>query len=197
MPNDWGTRLLCALSAAGVHTAMARTEHFSRLPPGPTCAACCTILQPGETISAPCGDDWCLPCLTTHITISFKDEEQYPARCCGLRLLASKKILNFLPKDLQRETNARKLELETKDRTYCHRPTCSAFIAPHSIHHGEAICQKCRARTCAKCKNVAHWGPCTYSEEAELLALAKEERWRRCPVCRRLVEKDEGCDDMR
>ncbi|TKA80377.1 hypothetical protein B0A55_01903 [Friedmanniomyces simplex] len=159
------------------------------------CAACYEPTALTSMLQAPCFDYLCTGCLDTIFKLAMTDETFYPPQCCRCPL-PIKAALRHLPPATVREYKAKRLELTTVNKTYCHKSACSAFIAPHSIHNGEAFCQECRAKTCSKCKCAAHFGPCTFAEDAELLGIARVEKWQRCPGCRRLVERSEGCPDM-
>lgn len=47
------------------------------------------------------------------------------------------------------------------------------------------------------CKGAAHQGDCPEDEASnQLLALAEQEGWKRCPGCHRMVELTHGCYHM-
>ncbi|KAK4085272.1 uncharacterized protein Triagg1_262 [Trichoderma aggressivum f. europaeum] len=68
---------------------------------------------------------------------AMSDESLFPPRCCGQSIpLGSNEI--FLPAELVREYRAKELEYSTPNRTYCYRPSCSAFIPQQSIQGDKA-----------------------------------------------------------
>lgn len=158
------------------------------------CDACASQLSAEELASTSCGHHYCSSCLETIFTTAIKDEAAYPPRCCAY-VISLQIAQQHLPRPLVREFKSRQLELSVKDRTYCHRPACSTFIKPHSIHNGQAICQSCNARTCANCKAEWHFGPCA-TVDPEIMKMADLEDWKRCPECRNMIELVEGCNDM-
>ena len=90
------------------------------------------------------------------------------------------------------------VEFGTKDRVYCHRPACSAFLGSATPAAARLTCIECRAQTCSHCKAAAH-SPlirCTSSEDEGVIALAGQEGWKRCPGCGHLVELTLGCYHM-
>ena len=160
------------------------------------CIACEENVADVDCVKLRCGHSFCARCLDSVFTLSMKDETVFPPRCCDstITLRVARK---HLPRNLIKEYEARCLELSTKDRIYCHEATCSAFIAPHSIHNNEAICQKCNARTCKKCRSKWHFGPCSSEEEDTTLTnLAISMSWKRCPDCKTMVEKVDGCSQI-
>jgi hypothetical protein len=159
------------------------------------CVACRSAFEGPELVKFRCHHKWCSDCLENKFKLALRDEQSYPPRCC-YHIIALTDVVKHLSKPLVREFKSRQLELKTKNKTYCHKSDCSAFIAPHSIHNGEAICQKCSARTCSKCRGKWHFGPCSAGEYAEFDEFAGSHKWKRCPRCRRMVEKEEGCNHM-
>jgi hypothetical protein len=105
---------------------------------------------------------------------------------------------HVLPTDLIGQFHARKMELETLNRTYCSRPNCSTFIPVQAIKGDIGTCVKCRAVTCALCKKPAHENTDCPDDPAtqELLRLAKAEGWQKCSSCARFVELDVGCNHI-
>ncbi|KAK5703595.1 hypothetical protein LTR17_021964 [Elasticomyces elasticus] len=160
-----------------------------------SCDICCEPSKLKDLLGAPCGCSLCSNCLYTIFRLATRDETLYPPSCCH-RPLPIHKSFRHLPKATVHEFKLRWPELATKDKKYCHKSTCSAFIAPQHIHNFEGYCQKCRSKTCVKCSSAAHFGPCTFEGDADLLETAKEERWQKCPGCQHLVERSEGCPDM-
>ena len=160
-----------------------------------SCTACLSPLAIKDLIETPCRHRYCPDCLHTLFKRAMKDETLFPPACCGDKIpigMASK----HLPKRFIRHYKAKSLELKIRNKTYCHKPACSAFIAPHSIHNGHAHCQRCGSVTCGVCKSAWHYGRCTHADDLELFELAKTAAWKRCPECRRIVERNEGCDHM-
>ncbi|CAF3335890.1 unnamed protein product [Rotaria socialis] len=145
----------------------------------------------------PCKHIYCIDCLQELFTKSMQDETLMPPRCCqqiipvNLARLTLNEIENF---------NAKQLEYSTKDRLYCSRPTCSAFIPPAHITNSIGTCPKpgCGITTCSICKAASHGTlDCPKDEETSgVLAIADQAGWSRCYQCRALVELTQGCFHM-
>ena len=159
------------------------------------CIACSTKHPRGEVVELSCADDYCHSCLEKLFETAMKDETMYPPSCCGQRI-PLKLVQKRLPKPTIYRFKMKQPEFDTKNKTYCHKPKCSAFIAPHSIHNDQAICQRCRAVTCNKCKDEWHFGPCMEGSDASFFEYIRSTTWKRCPECKRIVEKANGCNNI-
>ncbi|KAI4272046.1 MAG: hypothetical protein LQ337_005577 [Flavoplaca oasis] len=160
------------------------------------CVSCSEYKRAFETFRTPCGHFYCQECLSQLFEKSTKDETLFPPRCCrqGIPLTAARLYLNT---DLVQEFQKKTLEFRTGDRTYCSRPTCSAFITSSNITSERATCAACFTETCTICKGNCHEGDCPRDTATqEVLATAAREGWQRCYNCRRLVELDIGCNHM-
>ncbi len=144
----------------------------------------------------PCSHDYCRECVEGLFTASLSDESLFPPRCCN-QPIPLESCRASLPSKLAGEFLAKKVELETPNRTYCHLPTCSAFIPQQFISGEVATCIRCRKTTCVTCKRSSHEGDCPHDPAIqELLQVATENGWQRCYSCHRLVELDHGCNHM-
>ncbi|KAL2258808.1 hypothetical protein VTK26DRAFT_7732 [Humicola hyalothermophila] len=166
---------------------------------GPTmveCASCGDKCPRFDVFRCPCSHDYCRECLESLFRLSMSDESLFPPRCCS-KAIPFDSCRAWLSSDLAREFPAKKVEMETPNRTYCHRPACSAFIPPQHIAGEVATCTRCGETTCAVCKCASHAGDCPHDPAAQaLLRMAEENGWQRCYSCRRLVELNHGCYHM-
>jgi hypothetical protein len=169
----------------------AETDSESQL----SCVACTGNFPQGQLAEVRCSDHYCSPCLEQVFQTALKDEIMFPPSCCGMAI-SLKSAQPYISKQTLRTYRTKSVELRVKNRTYCWRANCSTFIAPHSIHNGEAICQKCRARTCSRCKNRGHFGPCEEGEDAAFFELVRARKLKKCPSCKRMVEKNGGCNHV-
>ena len=157
--------------------------------------ACTSQCLRRELVETPCGDTYCPECLEKIFSAAMKDETMYPPSCCRITI-SLRTAKKHTSKGLVRQFKMKQLELRTRNKTYCYRPTCSTFIAPHSIHNGQAICQLCHAVTCSKCRSAWHFGPCSEGDDSTFAELVRSTNWKRCPECRRMIEKMNGCNHM-
>lgn len=160
------------------------------------CTACDLSKPLFDVCQAPCGHFYCQGCIQTLFKLSTTDETLFPPRCCREPIpLQSVKI--YLDSTVVRLFEEKRIEFETKDRTYCSQATCSSFIAAVNVSDERATCKHCGTQTCTICKNNAHDGDCPQDiATQQALEAAREHGWQRCYSCRRLVELDVGCNHM-
>ncbi|EFZ02206.2 ibr finger domain containing protein [Metarhizium robertsii ARSEF 23] len=141
----------------------------------------------------------CVACMTDvpyFETSALNDESLFPPRCCSQPIpLGLNQI--FLPARLAGQYQAKELEYSTKNRTYCHRATCSTFIPTPFIRGEIATCVKCQSKTCTICKGSSHDGDCPEDVATmDLLNVAAQKGWQRCYSCRRMVDLEVGCNHI-
>ncbi|ROV93696.1 hypothetical protein VPNG_08837 [Cytospora leucostoma] len=103
------------------------------------CVTCLEYVASCDVAKAPCNHNYCRQCLQELFKLSLTDESLFPPRCCGQPITAEANRM-FLSPQVVGEYQAKKLERDTPNRTYCHQPQCSAFIPPHFIRDEVARC---------------------------------------------------------
>lgn len=165
-----------------------KTTRFGqvRYPHG-KCTACNEILKTYELLPLECGHEYCRECLQEGHTLSFKAQATFPFKCCS-KSTKIEEIRLFLTSDIANQYKEKTVEYGTPNRTYCSKPTCSAFI-PQELVIGNSFgklghCQKCSTVTCGLCHQQWHSGACTIDPAINKFLKGV----RRCPNCCRLVE---------
>ncbi|KAK3328727.1 hypothetical protein B0H66DRAFT_519 [Apodospora peruviana] len=146
---------------------------------------------------AGCAHEYCRDCLQSVFEVSLTDDSYFPPRCCR-QPMTIESCRPYLPSGLVERFRAKKMELDTPNRTYCSKPACSAWVPLQSIVADLATCQKCNSKTCVFCKGPFH-GTATCPQDASaqaLLDLAAQEGWQRCYNCKRVVELRTGCNHI-
>ncbi|GKT47380.1 ATP-dependent RNA helicase DEAH12, chloroplastic [Colletotrichum spaethianum] len=160
------------------------------------CVICLDLHDPRELYeSHGCQHMYCSNCLRDLFERSINDEALFPPRCCGHNIPIDDMSDNTFFDQFEKTFRAKLVEYSTVDRTYCHILTCAAFIPPATIHGDIGICPECQARVCALCKGLEHQDHACTKDPAtqEVLQLATENNWKRCPSCQAVVELGVGC----
>ncbi|KAG6138125.1 hypothetical protein E4U28_004300 [Claviceps purpurea] len=161
-----------------------------------SCVACTSEVASTDSIRCPCSHDYCGDCTTSLFSAAINDESLFPPRCCQ-EPIPLDLIKPFLSATLLGAYEAKKLEHETPDKTYCHVRTCSAFVPPAFVKDDVATCVKCQSKTCTMCKGEMHTNDCPADTlTADFLQVATEKGWQRCYSCRRMVGLDTGCNHI-
>jgi hypothetical protein len=121
-----------------------------------------------DVARVPCGHEYCRACIVELFAMALKDETLFPPRCDGQEIPLARVRL-FIPSDLANSFEASYTELSTKDRTYCHEKSCSAFIPDTHIQGEHGVCPKCSKTTCVICKSRSHTGDCPADDALQQL----------------------------
>jgi hypothetical protein len=174
------------------------------------CKICFTNLNPEQFIYLNCGCLYCVECLNAHFRSGLANRASYPPRCCGSQAIDITVAQGFLDDNNIIRYHSVQEEFSAALPLYCARKDCgTTFIgdaAPINLQGNETMvfCPECALETCAKCRelrgaHVDNEGVLACPDSlalANVKEMAEEENWRRCPGCRHLVEKIDGCDHM-
>ena len=164
------------------------------------CIACIQHPLASDAYEIPCEPNphvYCHGCLENVFRNATIDQSSFPPHCCGP--ISIDTVRNFLPQDLIEafEDKAVEYTIPDRDRRYCFRPECAAFIRPEHINTNVATCQRCNARTCTICRNESHPRECPQDPEMQAaIDLVEANNWRRCPDCGVGIERQYGCNHM-
>ncbi|GAA6060923.1 hypothetical protein JCM10212_003957 [Sporobolomyces blumeae] len=154
----------------------------------------------------------CLGCATTYIQKKLEDKARivFPIRCpeCTYEL-TDDDALKILGRENCENWHFRKL-LDSSPIVFCPNPRCSERVLRPSeaeSKDSQAICPACHVCVCYSCEVTWHVGYTCEEfqalplsdrnpEDAAMLALAKEQKWSRCPECRVVIERTHGCDHI-
>ena len=160
------------------------------------CVACSSNKPAYQTLNAPCGHIYCEPCINTLFDLASTDESAFPPRCCR-QSIPLDSVKTYLKPKTRAKFDLKAIEFNTPNRTYCHKPLCSAFIPPSSITSELAVCPECASITCVNCKADFHPGDCPVDEGTRaVLETAQQAGWQRCNKCRAVVELNVGCNHI-
>ncbi|KAH9939865.1 hypothetical protein B0H21DRAFT_30432 [Amylocystis lapponica] len=174
------------------------------LPTGHDCILCKYPIH-GQEVKAPCGDYYDTLCVLKLFEAAARDESLFPPTCCRQRIPLHD-VQPYMDATLLAQHKEKSKEYKTVKRIYCANPTCSRFLGPQSegllswIRPSRRCpTSGCSTTTCMRCRARVqpHGHHCVDDEqEREVLALAKEAGWTRCPRCNQMIELDGGCFHM-
>ncbi|KAG9022550.1 hypothetical protein FRB95_014625 [Tulasnella sp. JGI-2019a] len=170
----------------------------------------------GIAFTCPGEHKYCLDCMTSYIRAKVDPEdethggEKFSVRCpeCprdATWRMGDRTAVKLLDGGLLEAWYFQKL-LASLEYFSCPDPACAAPIEEPSerltSHLTEVTCPKCRVDICFRCRKLAHpKRTCSQNAAANvddraLYELAQRLHWRRCPRCKILVERTEGCRHM-
>jgi len=159
-----------------------------------------------------CGHSYCSGCLR-HFLTSAVDNKTFPLVCVGNEAtcnvpVAIPFIRRFLPQQtfgsLIEAAFHAYLEQHQRELKYCTTPDCKQ-IYRRRTDKTSLQCPACFSTVCPSCDDEAHTGMTCEEQrihrnpaEQERLneELAASSGYKRCPSCRAMIEKTEGCNHM-
>ncbi|KAM7213809.1 hypothetical protein V8F06_010805 [Rhypophila decipiens] len=162
-----------------------------------TCTACGNDHHFLYMVQFPCSHSYCRECAKKHCQAALGDDTLFPPRCCN-QPIRFDLMRRYLDQDTLDKIEAKRIELSTPNKVYCHKASCSTFVPPQRIINGVATCPKCSSKTCTICKSASHPGKDCPADEGvkQVLNLGRVQGWQRCYSCRNLVELTQGCNHM-
>jgi hypothetical protein len=137
--------------------------------------------------------------------LSINGGGTFPPRCCqNVIPLAVVRTRFADDAAILRQLELKELESQTSNRHYCPTPTCSKFLGSTSTPEERQVvdCPWCSAQSCSACKERhpdGRWDdacPAADNITQQTIDLAQREGWQRCPACRVMVERLDGCNHM-
>ena len=161
------------------------------------CVICEESVPFYDVARLPCDHECCRACLMEMFQAATVDESRYPPKCCQEISPYPENVRLFLTMEMINKYLEKKIEWETKNRIYCANKQCGKFIRTEFVYVDDAHCPACDSLTCTMCQEAAHNSDCSKDEELlRTLELVKENGWRRCESCRRIIELKHGCNHI-
>eukprot|EP00934_Nitzschia_sp_Nitz4_P007557 Nitzschia sp. Nitz4//scaffold247_size31676//23943//25415//NITZ4_007932-RA/size31676-processed-gene-0.21-mRNA-1//-1//CDS//3329543961//7547//frame0 len=149
-----------------------------------------------------CDHKQCTSCMTKMLRTALQDSSLLPLRCCEIPIDMNVAVVLLNPQELQ-ELQVRVTEKESKNHMYC--PTCNACVNLEWMGALDSCTLQCDcgAALCARCKTLDHIGlTCEENKAARsgsddlVLRISKQKGWKRCPMCRTMIELRSGCNHI-
>lgn len=179
---------------------------------GRLCLICMDFKPTGEMFrSNTCTHLFCTDCIAKHVAAKLQ-ENIFQIRCPDLNCkgdLEPQFCRSIVPVEVFDRWGTALCEslIHGSEKFYCPFKDCSAMLlndggTDHLVVESE--CPNCHRLFCAQCKVAWHAGvSCTEfrnlnkdersREDIMVMELAKNKKWRRCPNCKIIVEKIQGC----
>lgn len=155
-----------------------------------------------------CTHRMCHSCLKRVFTMSVKDPQHMPPRCCTNDHIPLKHVDKLFDMKFKVQWNKKYQEYTTNNRIYCPSKGCGEWIKPNHIFVDASSrasggrkygkCNRCKTKVCCTCNGKWHGGKdCPRDEDTKrFVEIALEEGWQRCYNCAAMVELKEGCNHM-
>jgi hypothetical protein len=178
------------------------------------CSACMDMIDTDDLITIACGCHYCKSCFNGYFETGLANRGSFPPRCCGQEIYLHS-VRQYLENRVVERYEAVQEEFGSRNPTHC--AGCGTFLPGAVFFADFKACPKCLQQTCIRCKNprAVHEGSdkidgtiqfatsrsrgrqCPgVSVPPEITALIKKKEWKRCPSCRHVVEKTDGCNFM-
>lgn len=164
------------------------------------CGVCFRPLQGTDRIEINSGQ-CCLDCCKAVFVLATDDESMFPPKLFGAEVSLDIAQAHLTRAELDAfETKAAEWRTKLKDRLYCSRESCSAYLGPANLKTTAITCtiSKCSRKTCSACRKA--WHPkreCSDEVEVQALCSKPELNLQECQNCGRPVELRDGCNHMR
>ncbi|KAL5537129.1 hypothetical protein ACEPAF_952 [Sanghuangporus sanghuang] len=161
------------------------------------CSVCRCPIE-GEPVRLECGSRYDMDCLKRMFEANVDDEYRFPPRCCG-QVIPLTVVEDQISKQTRDLYKAKIDEYSTPWRLYCSNAQCARFLGSRQRKAVSKTCRACKIETCALCTAPAHSSgqKCKIDKDLrKALKLGQHYGWQRCPRCRQLVERNDGCYHM-
>ncbi|CDW77391.1 ibr domain containing protein [Stylonychia lemnae] len=167
------------------------------------CEICYELIQTPDIIKLHCNHQYCQICLKEMILYaSNQSGEVHKLKCPSSQcsaVLERSVIRNLLDMDefkrYLRLIENHEMTFE-KDKKFCPVAECEGVIE-RKANQKKTICQKCQNNVCFDCQSIWHENEsCEKYQEKNCVNWADCKGAQRCPKCKTLIEKNEGCNHM-
>ena len=163
------------------------------------CISCFDDIPEDKAVALPCHHSYCQLCFSHLISTAIHSEDTFPPKCC-LSEVPKSTIHRHLPANEWKLYSEKALEyaVPLANRYYCASPTCAKWIDARNAKrtNGALQCPHCKEKLCTVCRGPSHPSNEDCPQDFGLERLMEEAEWsgwRRCSVCRRVVERNDGC----
>jgi len=141
----------------------------------------------------------CLECLNSYLINEIKNNKVMNMHCPHCADSFDKEIIQANVDEQSFEKYLQFVEnnkvLSNKMLRFC--PKCNNIIKLNNENDEKAACSNCKTEICTKCNHPFHSKTtCELVLEGEFKSWSNKKEVQRCPKCKVLIEKIEGCNHM-
>lgn len=163
------------------------------------CISCFDNIPEKRAVDALCRHSYCRPCFSQLVKTAMLGEDTFPPKCCLQDIPRRVMQSHLSPEELdQFDKKALEYAVPVGNRYYCGSPECAQWIDTRKARrwNGGLECPHCEFKMCISCRGAQHGRNQDCPQDFGLSrALEQAERagWRRCYLCRTMVELNTGC----
>jgi hypothetical protein len=166
-----------------------------------------------ESFTLPCGHLFCISCIVEY-TQHNVSSRKVPLTCPNVeckKVITPQTTLRYLQNKPELQSKYAGLFVEhslgPENVVYCPNRVCSNPLVVEMDNEDSpfASCPSCSTDICVQCKVRFHHGydceeyqqlAASSKDDIPVLKLAQEKNWKRCPGCKTMVERKEGCNHI-
>lgn len=163
---------------------------------------CRICLEPRDVLkSSSCGHRFCEDCLKGYVEVKVMSGQVLSIACpqadCGVELSITESLLS--PELLEKFRRFRHNQLLNQEPNvrWCPTPDCETVLRGGSTQAPRLHCDLCGADVCFNCGERWHdEQTCGQAADSSYATWAVGKDIQHCPMCRRRIEKEDGCNHM-
>lgn len=175
---------------------------------GSYCSLCWDYSSKENTVRLHCDHTYCRNCLNDHLNEPRKNKQLPICPDPGCRRNFTREDLNRITKNKKDIEEFDNIAFEqglkkTRGLKYCPNPKCGFAFINECDTAASMTCQKCQQTYCSRCLKPhisSFWnvifGDNECARDDDVDAYAKKHDAKRCPGCKAMIEKNQGCDHM-
>ena len=141
----------------------------------------------------------CIGCLMEYLNTEISCNRVMKMHCPHCSDILSEDIIKKFTNifDFEKYVRFRDNHLVLTNPLFRFCPKCPKIIHLKDENQAKGICSDCKAEICTQCNHTYHDKiSCSAALESELKTWSNKKEVQRCPKCKILVEKIEGCNHM-
>lgn len=177
-------------------------ELLQTAPRSRKCNACLENVK--KYVRFSCRHRYCPDCIETMIKFALEFKPFQPVKCCGVVPLEDfRDVKSVGAEEMKQYENMVEEATHPASTLYCWDKGCNQYIPVANRKRRTGQCDACQKKTCKSCRGKSHFGPCNpdvvqqvQDETSKVLQLGESKKWKLCPNCRQMIQKNGGCNHV-